>query len=92
MIHIFFNSQEVAMTFDINAEPLMAGNSWINIARLIHQQCVRPEFRNYTIPLPVLGNQVCQSDIAGKFLSFLQQKLQVDINLDFFIDFTNILV
>ena len=56
----------------------MGAAAVLNVARVAHHRIISKEYRNFTIPLPVLGNQVPSAQsIVGSFLPTLKQKMEV---------------
>ena len=75
----FTSFQVYASKLDINQHPMLSSTAFINIAQMTGRQCINPNTQNYTIPTPILGDQVCNSMdiINSQFVKHLRDTLQV---------------
>lgn len=64
-------------TIDMKQHPLLASAAFINVATMAKRQCASAHYKNFTVPTPLLGNQICDRSAAEQdLLSFLKNALQ----------------
>ena len=65
---------------DIKQNPFFGSAAFINIAQAAQRVCVSDYKKNYTIPLPVLGNAICtKRQVIDELLPILKEKIDVSL-------------
>ena len=75
---LFLTLQEFLKTLDLKQYPFFGSSAFINFAQMAHRQCISEHYKNYTIPTPALGDQICtRRQVIDELLPLLKEKIYV---------------